>query len=678
MEKLKLTLSPIDGIKFKIFADKYGEETSQLPFSNGKEDPHLFTVLNSLNSFDLESKYESNEEDDISWMLDVGILSKDDQDKCFFHKRMRENIGGILYKALFPGKIGWALDQKLGEAGSLGQYLHIQLQYDADVIQKSRLSLYPWQLVYREHEFLAKRRVIFSHLIAHVNSLPTGKRKVKHIKVLLISSTASNEEEQKLNNKESTILNGLKKAEEKGHACLLNWYDELNQKPTKECLWTYCIYNSENKDKLPDIIHFDGHGTFKKECTSFEEILSKPQGFLVFENDEGKPDYINAEQFANILNSLKDSKPALVIITACRSALAYQSQSVFNGIAQSVLREVPAVVATAFDISEKSAPSFIETFYRVLGTGQSLLEAVKSASANMHKDFYDYEWYRPVIFLRCKGDEDGYLFEFEKQSVYREHRLANRTDEVDCFANILKKQELANKGQILLIQAPDKYGKSTLLKRFDEECSIKGIKRIFFDIDQQEGGIVNFLTNTYNTLQNYLLKKFNQCLEKFSDNPPGLPAYTIGEKIRYVLDGNEQQLRQAFLEDLKEICKKRKIVFLFDSFKNIGSELEEWIEVLLEQTQGIHQLVVVVAGEQVFQLKEKLSSCEQLELKLIRNENAWYQFAQEVDSPLNKNAIKKLMDNHQEGTPLDINTKLMEFSLYWEENILTDNNRRWK
>ncbi len=104
------------------------------------------------------------------------------------------------------------------------------------------------------------------------------------------------------------------------------------------------------------------------------------------------------------------SKPVLVVITACKSALAHQSESVFNGIAQSVLREVPAVVATPFSISEDSTTNFVEQFYRVLGAKQSLLKAVQLASQVMH--YYDYEWYRPVIFLRHEGDEDGYLFEF--------------------------------------------------------------------------------------------------------------------------------------------------------------------------------------------------------------------------------------------------------------------------
>ena len=140
MEKLKLNLSPIGGINFRIYADKYGEEESLLPFSDGDEDSNLFTVLNVLNTFN--PKYKHRKGNDKDWMVGAGILY---EDKRFFHEKMRENIGQKLYEALFPDKIREALNKKLGKAGS-EEDLHLQIQYDADAIQESRLSLYPWQL----------------------------------------------------------------------------------------------------------------------------------------------------------------------------------------------------------------------------------------------------------------------------------------------------------------------------------------------------------------------------------------------------------------------------------------------------------------------------------------------------------------------------------------------------
>lgn len=422
MKKLKLYLSPINGgIKFRINADKYGEIESSLPFSDGNEDAKLFTVLNALNTFSL--KYEHRLNDDKDWMVEEGILFKDN-DEYFFHEKMRENIGRKIYKALFPEEIRETLYSKLGATRS-EEDLHIQIQYHADAITKSRLPLYPWQIAHNGAYFLAGR-VNFSYLVAHRNTLPVGKKKVKQIKILLISSSASEKDNQKLRNKELIIINGIRKAEEKGRAYLLNWY-KSNQ--TYRQLTTYLTDNLNENKKLPDIIHFDGHGIFKKECKNpfcpengtnkiyfhinqsrckfCDTPLGNPSGFLLFEDEKGNPDYISAERFTH---AVEISKPKLVVITACKSALAHQSESVFNGIAQSLIRVVPAVVATPFNISEDSAIDFVEEFYRSLGAKQSLLKSVKLASRMMR--YSNYEWYRPVIFLRHDGDEDGYLFDF--------------------------------------------------------------------------------------------------------------------------------------------------------------------------------------------------------------------------------------------------------------------------
>ncbi len=487
MEKLKLNLSPIDGIKFKIYADKYGEEESLLPFSDGDEDSNLFTVLNALNTFN--PKYKHRKGNDKDWMVREGILF---EDKHFFHEKMRENIGQKLYEALFPDKIREAVNRKRGRVGS-EQDLHLQIQYDADAIQESRLSLYPWQLVHNRQDFLAKGGVIFSYLIAHRNSLAAGKRQVNQIKVLLISSSASEKDNQKLKNKELIIRNGLKKAEQEGHACLLNWYELSQEKPTYKRLSAYLTDNINEKEKLPDIIHFDGHGVFKKQCknlycpekdtnkvfyptnrkrcTFCQTPLSKPEGFLLFEDDEGKPDYISAERFANLVSI---RKPVLVVITACKSALAHQSESVFNGIAQSVLCEVPAVVATPFNLSEDSTTDFVEQFYRALGAKQSLLKAAKLASQAMR--YYDYEWYRPVIFLRHDGDEDGYLFEFVdsklnieaqkkdwgKAPAVDDNLFFGRTEEL----NTLEKWLVKDRCRLVAIVGMGGIGKTNLSLKF--------------------------------------------------------------------------------------------------------------------------------------------------------------------------------------------------------------------
>ena len=428
MPTLKLTLTATDNKRFTIFAENYGSETSELPFANNQENSHLYTVIDALKK--LTNNYSSHPDDDQEWMISEGLLCE--KDPNFFHPQMRENIGKKLYQALFKGNIEKALYQKLAN----NEDLHIQIEYDFRVSDNSTLSLYPWNLVHHGNEFLAKGRVTFSYRIAHLNSLPSGKRQIDKLKVLVISSQASENSESQLQNQELLINNSLKKAQDEGRACLLSWY-KPGKKPTFKRLQDYLTDHSKQSDKLPDIIHFNGHGVFKKKCNNpmcpkrdtneifynrkiekckfCESPLKDGTGFLLFENEEGQPDYISAEQFTNLIKN-SQPKPQLIVITACQSALADQHDSVFNGVAQKLLQEVPAVVATPFTISQDSTTDFIDQFYRVLGNGQSsLLEAVKRASETMK--YYEYEWYRFVVFLRYDGDKDGYLFDFQETQL---------------------------------------------------------------------------------------------------------------------------------------------------------------------------------------------------------------------------------------------------------------------
>jgi hypothetical protein len=393
MPTLKLTLTATDNECFTIVAKNYATENSKLPFFDDQGNSHLRAVINSLNA--LTNQYSDN--NDKKWMIAEGLLSETDTNS--FHGQMRENIGKKLYQALFTGNIEKALNKEFGKE----EDLHIQIEYDFRVSANSKLSLYPWHLVHDGNEFLSKNRVTFSYRILDNTNYPRKKRQINKLKVLVISSQAFDDDQIQLQNQESLINDSLKKSQDQGRACLLSWY-KPGEKPTFKRLRDYLTDHFKQADKLPDIIHFNGHGVFQDQS-----------GFLLFEDEKGQPDYISAEDFRDLID-ICNPKPQLVVITACQAALAHKSDSVFNGVAQKLLQIVPAVVATPFSISQDSTTDFINQFYRVLGNGQSsLLEAVKFASKAMkHKQ---YEWYRLVLFLRHDGDEDGYLFDFQETQL---------------------------------------------------------------------------------------------------------------------------------------------------------------------------------------------------------------------------------------------------------------------
>ncbi|MFM7409054.1 MAG: CHAT domain-containing protein [Cuspidothrix sp.] len=429
MPALKLTLTATNNQHFTIVAGDYATENSALPFFDVQGNSHLRTVINTLNVFTTE--YLSNNNDQ-NWMISEGLLNQ--QNPKFFHSQMRENIGKKLYQALFTGNIEEALNKERGK----NENLHIQIQYDFRVSATSNLSLYPWHLAHNGKNFLAKDGVTFFYRILDNTNLPRATRQIDKLKILVISSQAFDDDQSQLQNQAPLINDSLNTAQNEGRACLLSWYQQ-NEKPTFTRLRDYLTDHFKQADKLPDIIHFNGHGVFKDKS-----------GFLQLENDDqDNSDYISAEDFKDLIE-ICNPKPQLVVITACQGSLAHKSDSVFNGVAQKLLQIVPAVVATPFTISQDSTTDFIGQFYRLLGTGKSsLLEAVKFASKAMK--YKEYEWYRFVVFLRHDGDEDGYLFDFQEtplQPVISQNRELEASD-IEIMKDLLKRCRIITTNRII-------------------------------------------------------------------------------------------------------------------------------------------------------------------------------------------------------------------------------------
>jgi len=442
MESLRLILSDIDGTKFRVSVDKRGEEVCSFPFLKASNNSGLSIVLNALNWLpeNLDDLPDLNEYSDQVWMEEEGLLSEDRRE---FSLDIREKIGTQLYNALFYKKIRDFLIEDLGKISYPKERLHIQLQYQADQasnsgsIHISNLSRYPWHLAHDGKEFLAARKAVFSYLIAHGSSLPILEE-VQTVKVLLISSQAVEQPSSAIKSKGKAISRGLAKARDGKKIQLLSWY-RGKKRQTLSALREY-LTDYKSSERCPNIVHFDGHGVFKKRCLHLHcqrvypinqskcecgRDLPEPKGFLLFEterkenkNEQLEATYVSADDFARVLSICQPS-PVLVVITACRSAQAQNSSSVFNGVAQALIQEgVPAVVATPFNISEESTTDFVEQFYRALGTGRSLLDAVRLGCDAMQ--YKDYEWYRFTVYMRHEGIEDGYLFKVNENLKYPE------------------------------------------------------------------------------------------------------------------------------------------------------------------------------------------------------------------------------------------------------------------
>lgn len=434
MELLKVYLSPINEADFKVSVNGsrvgQAEANSTLPFWQDGIN-WLITVIKSLEAirFRPEDFQRSGEQD---WMVQVGLLI---QDRKAFHPYFLTNIGKALYQSLFPpgSKIEKVLQNAINLAQNNGTQLHIQLEIAADILGSTRLPDYPWELMHDDRGFLTQHQVTFSRYITY-DAAPPKLPSMEQVNVLLISSAASDPENglEKLPQQEQlAVRRGLGIAEKEGHIRLI----ELKP-PTLKALRDYLT--EHRNETAPHIIHFDGHGLFGKccnntldngqlcrtihkgikinNCQRCHNSLPEPQGYLVFEDETGKPNYVSAKEIGILLQQnsfIDDSKQlrgvALVVLSACQSGLALTGTSVFNGVAQSLIaHRTPAVVAMQYSVSVPGATAFSEQFYRSLGQKDPLAMAVSQSREAMGIE--GKQWYRPVLYLRWQDNEGGQLF----------------------------------------------------------------------------------------------------------------------------------------------------------------------------------------------------------------------------------------------------------------------------
>lgn len=451
MKNLELSLSHIQDARIKVFAHTFGDCDSIIPFDEGR---HRITILKALNAEDYCPEDFSEEEQE--WMAQNGLLT---EDRRLFHFDMQKNIGEVLYRTLFP--MGEDTEATLRGLTQDDIGLHIQIQVKGDV-GKHRLFDYPWELLCNRGSFLAERGINISRYIASEN-IPPRLPPLKRINVLLVSSRAYdlNNDLKPLSDEEHrAVRNGLENARRgktdgiKNNESTENYIhvDELSQPVTFKKLLDYLVEHAG--EETPHIIHFDGHGHFGLlcQCRTFNPgvrerckneqcsaLLSHHKGYLLFEDDAGRSDYISAEDFAAALgNANRYNKTGhgitLVVLSACKSSLSLAENSVFNGVAQRLIyQRIPAVVGMAFTVRVDSAIAFTEQFYRAIRQKLPLVQAMSYGRQAMRYD--SNQWYRPVLYMRWQDSEGEGGQIFSKQS---EHSPAIQHTKVEQIPNLQK------------------------------------------------------------------------------------------------------------------------------------------------------------------------------------------------------------------------------------------------
>ena len=470
MNVLELYLSPLSNGRMKIIAHSYGETDGEtefvLPFEGSSS--RKATILKALNAdtFDPNDFDGPNEQE---WMVQSELLGRDGRG---FHQEMRENIGKKFYEALFPpdsqSKTSLQSMRRYTARFSRNKQLLIQLEIDS---KNARIFDYPWELLHDGDNFLVKQGINISRHIDYGDASPKFPP-LTQINILLASSTAFDE------------ANGMQKLPTDENQAITEWMQKFEQdqdrpifleqlKPVTFKAFSDYLLEHHGVD-TPHIIHFDGHGCFGilcnnsladgKVCRTFHfnvtttqcracgASLQGPQGYLLFENEVGEADYVSAEDIgwrigeANRSNTKKQGI-LLVVLSACKSSLALVENSVFNGVAQSLIhQQIPAVIGMSFSVTASSATGFAERFYRALAQRHPLALATNWGRSRMG-EIAENQWYRPALYLRWRDNQGGRIFAVGS----RKPRAGKQTREEQFSSQ--EKQPRRNTGQLRVISS---------------------------------------------------------------------------------------------------------------------------------------------------------------------------------------------------------------------------------
>jgi len=146
------------------------------------------------------------------------------------------------------------------------------------------------------------------------------------------------------------------------------------------------------------VFHFVGHGGYD---------AVGDEGILALADETGRTDPVGADDISRLLAEHHSLR--LVVLNACDSGRGSVSDAFSSTAAALIRREVPAVVAMQFEITDSAAIRFAETFYQHVAKGRSVDDSVMRARRAVRMaNRNSLEWGTPVLYLRAP---DGRIFD---------------------------------------------------------------------------------------------------------------------------------------------------------------------------------------------------------------------------------------------------------------------------
>jgi tetratricopeptide (TPR) repeat protein len=217
----------------------------------------------------------------------------------------------------------------------------------------------PWELLHDVQGFLTLRSVSIIRRLPQAEQPPESAAFTLPLRVLLVTARPDDAGfiDQRAIARE--LLDEVQAQAAEGRIEI-----ELLRPPTLAALQQ----RLRDKKRPVHILHFDGHGAFAGEVAgSHEQLLSgRAQGWLAFEDDDGKTQLVAADTLANVLQAVG---VRLAVLTACQSAVG-AAEDAFSSVAGRLIKGgVDAVVAMGASVLVVAAARYVEAFYRELAGG---------------------------------------------------------------------------------------------------------------------------------------------------------------------------------------------------------------------------------------------------------------------------------------------------------------------
>ncbi|MDZ7970713.1 MAG: tetratricopeptide repeat protein [Nostoc sp. DedSLP03] len=318
------------------------------------------------------------------------------------------------------------------------------------------------------------------------------------------------------------------------------------------------------------IVHFDGHGNFDSDT----------QGVLVFEDEQGNEQLVNAREIAQYLT---DCRVPIFVLNACKSGQV--GEEAFSSVAgQLVKLGAKGVVAMAYSVYAKGAEHFVGRLYGELVRGECIATAVAAGRKSMSIEkmrpspkgnlplqdwlvpvLYQQEPYTPFVPQKTAPSFADLMAQAD--NISESSKAVGLPDEsaygfIGRDYEILRLERAFRQNHLVLVQGMGGVGKTELVAGFARWLDdTQGRERIFFTSFEQGAGLSQVINQIGRALggerfSQMMLEQQEAVVRQYLQTHPCLLIWDNFEPVNGFPTGNEPLLSGEERNKLKRFLKE--------------------------------------------------------------------------------------------------------------------------